>query len=90
VSFAVITLRVASQRVFIFVSFYFVIDSVRKLLATSSYSCQQSDPGRSTRRQSLGVVGLNDIDDEYKLQGSTFEMLMTFKDRWDYIRINFT
>jgi hypothetical protein len=36
VSFAAITLCVASQRVFIVV--YFVIDSVRKLLVTSSYS----------------------------------------------------
>jgi hypothetical protein len=32
VSFAAITLCVASQRVFIVVSVYFVIDSVRKLL----------------------------------------------------------
>jgi hypothetical protein len=37
VSFAAITLCVASQRVFIFVVVYFVIDSVRKLLDTSSY-----------------------------------------------------
>jgi hypothetical protein len=37
VSFATITLRVASQRVFIVVSVYFVIDSVRKLLDTPSY-----------------------------------------------------
>jgi hypothetical protein len=36
VSFAAITLCVASQRVFIIVV-YFVIDSVRKLLDTSSY-----------------------------------------------------
>jgi hypothetical protein len=36
VSFAAITLRVASQRVFIVVSVYFVIDSVRKLLDTAS------------------------------------------------------
>jgi hypothetical protein len=36
VSFAAITLCVASQRVFIVV--YFVIDSVRKLLGTSSYA----------------------------------------------------
>jgi len=34
VSFAAITFYVASQRVFIFVSVYFVIDSVRKLLDT--------------------------------------------------------
>jgi hypothetical protein len=37
VSFAAITLYVASQRVFIVVSVYFVIDSVRKLLVTPSY-----------------------------------------------------
>jgi hypothetical protein len=34
VSFAAISLLVASQRVFIVVSVYFVIDSVRKLLDT--------------------------------------------------------
>jgi len=39
VSFAAITLCVASQRVFIVVSVYFVIDSVRKLLDTPSYIC---------------------------------------------------
>jgi hypothetical protein len=37
VSFAAITLCVASQRVFIVVSVYFVIDSVRKLLDIHSY-----------------------------------------------------
>jgi hypothetical protein len=37
VSFAAITLCVASQRVFIVVVVYFVIDSVRKLLDTPSY-----------------------------------------------------
>jgi hypothetical protein len=36
VSFAAITVCVASQRVFIVVSVYFVIDSVRKLLDTPS------------------------------------------------------
>jgi len=39
-SFAAITLCAASQRVFNVVSVYFVIDSVRKLLDTSSYSPQ--------------------------------------------------
>jgi len=39
VSFAAITLCVASQRVFIVVSIYFVIDSVRKLLDTPVRSC---------------------------------------------------
>jgi hypothetical protein len=38
VNFAAITVCVASQRVFIFVSVYFVTDSVRKLLDTPSYS----------------------------------------------------
>jgi hypothetical protein len=37
-SFAAITLCVASQRVFIIVVVYFVIDSVRKLLDTPSYN----------------------------------------------------
>jgi hypothetical protein len=37
VSFATVTLCVASQRVFIVVSVYLVIDSVRKLLDTTSY-----------------------------------------------------
>jgi hypothetical protein len=37
VSFAAITLCIASQRVFIVVSVYFVIDSFRKLLDTPSY-----------------------------------------------------
>jgi hypothetical protein len=38
VNFAAITHCVASQRVFIVVSVYFVIDSVRKLLDTPSYT----------------------------------------------------
>jgi hypothetical protein len=38
VSFAAITLCVASQRLFIVVSLYFVIDSVRKRLDTPSYT----------------------------------------------------
>jgi hypothetical protein len=37
VSFAAITFYVASQRVFVVVSVYFVIDSVRNFLYTSSY-----------------------------------------------------
>jgi hypothetical protein len=36
-SFAVITLFIVSQRVFIVVSIYFAMDSVRKLLDTLSY-----------------------------------------------------
>jgi hypothetical protein len=37
VNFDAVTLCVAFQRVFIVVSVYFVIDSVRKLLDTPSY-----------------------------------------------------
>jgi hypothetical protein len=37
VSFATITLRVASQQVFIIVVVYFIIDSVQKLLDTPMY-----------------------------------------------------
>jgi len=37
VSFAAITICVASQRVFIFVSVYFLIDSILKRLDTPSY-----------------------------------------------------
>jgi hypothetical protein len=39
VSFVAITLCVASQRVFVVVSVYFVIDTVRKLLDRHSYTC---------------------------------------------------
>jgi len=42
VSFAAITLCVASQRVVIVVSVYFVIDSVRKLSVTPSYGIMTS------------------------------------------------
>jgi hypothetical protein len=43
VSFAAITLCVASQRVFVFVV-YFVIDSVRKVLDTLAYTkCKRSE-----------------------------------------------
>jgi hypothetical protein len=41
VSFAAITLCVAPQRVFIVVSVYFVIDSVRKLLDTATLCIQR-------------------------------------------------
>jgi len=41
-SFAAITLFVASQRVFIVVSVYFVMDSVRKLLDTPLYSARRN------------------------------------------------
>jgi hypothetical protein len=37
VSFAAITLYVASQRAFVVVSVYFVIDTVRRLLDAPSY-----------------------------------------------------
>jgi hypothetical protein len=43
VSFASITLCVASQRLFIVAVVYFVIDSVRKRLDTHSYLAQDRD-----------------------------------------------
>jgi hypothetical protein len=49
VSFAARTLCVASQRVFIVVSVYFVIDSVRKLLDTFSLSYGLDDRGSRVR-----------------------------------------
>jgi peptidoglycan/LPS O-acetylase OafA/YrhL len=49
VSFATITLGVASQRVFIVVSVYFVIDSVRNLLDTPSY------PSRFTLNRAMRI-----------------------------------
>jgi hypothetical protein len=57
VSFAAITLCVASQRVFIFVSVYFVIDSVRKLLLTHSYT-------------SINVLSQNLPEDTEKTRGN--------------------
>jgi hypothetical protein len=53
VSFAAITLCIASQRVFIVVSLYFVIDSVRKLLDTPLYAAVKN------RRNSLPVFFLS-------------------------------
>jgi hypothetical protein len=47
VSFAAITLCVASQRVFIVVSVYIVIDSVRKLLVTPSYAAAELERART-------------------------------------------
>jgi hypothetical protein len=44
VSFASITLSIASQRVFIVVSIYFVIESVRKLLDIPSYTIFVGNP----------------------------------------------
>jgi hypothetical protein len=41
VSSVAITLNVASQRVFVVVSVYFVIDIVRKILDTPSYTVSQ-------------------------------------------------
>jgi hypothetical protein len=49
VSFDAITLCVASQRVFIFVTLYFVIDSVRKLSDIPSYIVCSIDRTKTTR-----------------------------------------
>jgi hypothetical protein len=53
VSFAAITLLVASQRVFIVVSLHFVIDSVRKLLDTPSYELQMLFNVKGNSRMAL-------------------------------------
>jgi hypothetical protein len=49
VSFAAITLYIASQRMFIFVVVYFVIDSVRKLLDIPSCINPAKDTGVTYR-----------------------------------------
>jgi len=43
VSFTAITLRVASERVFVVINVYFVIDSVRKILETQSRNTFATD-----------------------------------------------
>jgi hypothetical protein len=55
VSFAAITLCVASQRVFIVAVVYFVIDSVRKLLDTRMHACQPTPYQIGTEGPFLGV-----------------------------------
>jgi hypothetical protein len=57
VSFAGITLFVASQRVFIFVSLYFFIDSVRKLLVTPLYGEWKYSSGCSKSRRFVEASG---------------------------------
>jgi hypothetical protein len=59
VSFAAITLCVACQRVFIFVSVYFVTDPVRKLLDITSYS-------NGSYGKRVGKCGLDASDSEYR------------------------
>jgi hypothetical protein len=54
-SFAAITLCIASQRVFVVVSVYFVIDSVRKLLDTPSYTVSSIHTAASTYMPSLNI-----------------------------------
>jgi hypothetical protein len=59
VSFAAVTLCVASKRVFIVVSIYFVIGSVRKLLDTPSYRETMLRAGRQVLvpgRDSDGIL----------------------------------
>jgi hypothetical protein len=61
VSFAATTLCVASQRVFIVVSVYFVIDSVRKLLDTPSYLLLYFDKYSHRKSFHIKFLDLNDI-----------------------------
>jgi hypothetical protein len=55
VNFAAITLCIASQRVFIVVSVYFAMDSVRKLLDTPSYNTGCVRPWSPTARSEVNV-----------------------------------
>jgi hypothetical protein len=57
VSFAAVTLSVASQRVFIVVIVYFVIDSVRKLLDKPSYEKIRKPLHRSPPPPNVGAGG---------------------------------
>jgi ferredoxin len=67
VSFAAVTLCVASLSVFIFVAVYFVIDSVRKLLDMPSYTlfvcivckiCRKSCPSERFTSESIEWVAI--------------------------------
>jgi len=65
VSFATVTLSVASQQVFIVTVVYFVIDSVRKLLDTLSYDgriiCSFMDRVKCVCRLSFTVYSLRHV-----------------------------
>jgi hypothetical protein len=56
VSFVVITLCVASQRKFIVVVVYLVMDSIRKLLDTTSYTSTMQLTSLSNQRYSYGGI----------------------------------
>jgi hypothetical protein len=57
VSFTAATLFVASQQMFIVVSVYFVIDLVRKILATHSYILKVSASGMGTGATMRHILG---------------------------------
>jgi hypothetical protein len=76
VSFATITLRVASRRVFIVVV-YFVIDSVRKILDIPSYVCMYvciSIPQAILKRKTIILQGFvnTGMNLRVPLKGSKF------------------
>jgi hypothetical protein len=79
-SFVAITVRVASQRVFIVVSAYFVIDSVQKLLDTLSYSdyfFYISDP--KTGKWNIKYKG---VSKSFRNESITKYALTTINTRW--------
>jgi uncharacterized membrane protein len=81
VSFAAITLCVASQQVFIFVSVYFVIDSVRKLLDTPSYkygNMNYDNKDSSIPKKSL-IRGKTVLNDELIGQVTIFKHRAEYK-----------
>jgi hypothetical protein len=62
--FAAITLYVASQRVFIVVSIYFVIESVRNHLDTPSYNCSCKEVLKRVRGSERKRTGTREEGDE--------------------------
>jgi hypothetical protein len=75
-----LTLCIASQRVFIFVSLYFVINSVRNLLDTLSFKHNPTDCGIETKTN-LNYVGLfSQTFNFFKYcKGCTWERTIEFK-----------
>jgi hypothetical protein len=67
VSFATITLCVASQPVFIVVSVYFVIDSIRKLLGKPSYVKKERTFRQAPCLSDLTVVTQSTADENNTL-----------------------
>jgi hypothetical protein len=89
VSFAAINLHVASQRVFIVVSIYFFIDSVRKLLDTHSYDALKRRSGSeepALSQPSLHAVGNGNL--EYEIFNNVSRLFSILPERKQF-RVHF-